>query len=502
MAFQFVVNGVIFEPRFLTKDEWEIFSSEDRLHWGKELRKYDGKAPQQTNDEEIIDRYNPNGEHFATLSFGPLITTEPSLMDFETVFDHLKFESMDDNGRAAIACLREKIWPKLPSDLQKEIKSYDLVKMLALRESTTVPSNNNIIKQMKRLNVMSSAARSHAVIARLYWGHTHLHDTFAEYREIFEDWKNYPDLELGPAEGTTVKSQKKTPKSILKTGGKKNNKDESSSKRKVSFQDADRPRKQTKIDDLISQNEDIETELGNYSRSIVKQGATLDSIKEGIKEHAKRIENLEQIDAGGIATAQKAQEAEILAQKTKLKAIDSERKQIEAEILAQKKKFEVVEGQKKKFEAQIQKQREEIEAQRAKLEAIEETQKKEITAQDMRFDIVDGIHKQHWETVEKAQLEYQRVHQQEIEAQKKEIRAQKEELESIQRVHKENLEGIEREQKERIEELQQTIAEIRAKMEVEEDIESPPNHMAGFFAGALFVMTMGMVAGAAMMGKH
>lgn len=326
MAYQFVVNGVIFEPRFLTKDEWENFSSEDRLHWGKELRKYDGKAPQQTNDEEIIDRYNPNGEHFATLSFGPLITTEPSLMDFETVFHHLKFESMDDNGRAAIACLKEKMWPKLPSDLQKEIKSYDLVNMLALRESTTVPSNNNIIKQMKRLNVMSSAARSHAIIARLYWGHTHLHDTFREYKEIFENWENYPDLELGPAEGTTVKSQKKTPKSTLKTDGKKNNKDESSSKRQGSFQDADRPRKQTKIDNLISKNEDIETELGNYSRSIVKQGATLDSIKEGIKEHAKRIENLEQIDAGGIATAQKAQEAEILAQKTKLKAIDSERK--------------------------------------------------------------------------------------------------------------------------------------------------------------------------------
>lgn len=43
---------------------------------------------------------------------------------------------------------------------------------------------------------------------------------------------------------------------------------------------------------------------------------------------------------------------------------------------------------------------------------------------------------------------------------------------------------------------------MKMKMEAEEEIRDPLNHMAGFFAGVLFMMTMGMVAVAAMIRKH
>lgn len=49
---------------------------------------------------------------------------------------------MDDKAKAVVAFLKEKIWPNLPVGLQKEIKAYDLVNLLALKETTAQASNN------------------------------------------------------------------------------------------------------------------------------------------------------------------------------------------------------------------------------------------------------------------------------------------------------------------------------------------------------------------------
>ncbi|KAK8927317.1 hypothetical protein VCV18_003789 [Metarhizium anisopliae] len=76
----------------------------------KELQKYDRDAPEHPTDEEITNRYNPNGEEAATLSFASLSTTESSAkMDFRKTLRNLELDLMDDNGKAVVAFLREKI---------------------------------------------------------------------------------------------------------------------------------------------------------------------------------------------------------------------------------------------------------------------------------------------------------------------------------------------------------------------------------------------------------
>ncbi|KID75423.1 uncharacterized protein G6M90_00g060380 [Metarhizium brunneum] len=97
---------------------------------------------------------------------------------------------------------------------------------------------------MRRLDIVSNAARCHAILSRLYLGHTYLHDKFKEYREIFDNWADCPDLPDGPAPDTERKPQKKAgknkaqdgddaPKSILKDAQQKHEAVETAQREKL-----------------------------------------------------------------------------------------------------------------------------------------------------------------------------------------------------------------------------------------------------------------------------
>jgi hypothetical protein len=127
----------------------------------------------------------------------------PSQMSFRESFPRLILEECDENTRAAIEYLETSIWPTLPTEIQEELATVNLVKSLELHRSTAIPSNNKLMKQLSAYNPRSNMARALAVLARLYFGHRKLMSNKG-YMEVMAFWPAHATIPSGPARGVNL----------------------------------------------------------------------------------------------------------------------------------------------------------------------------------------------------------------------------------------------------------------------------------------------------------
>ncbi|KJK81825.1 hypothetical protein H634G_03088 [Metarhizium anisopliae BRIP 53293] len=218
------------ELRLLTTPEWDRSSLKDRIIWNRRLQLHDTSedAGRLFTDDQLLSRYDPHIAvpeqfRFSTNPYWmmPSMPTStpippaapaaetiqtPRKLSFNEAFSGEDWENVDDNTAAAIAFIRDILWPKLPADICQDLSSHPLRKYLKLEKTTTQPSNNIVVKNMKKANVRSLHARSLAVISRAYFGHENLFDSNLDYRKIMDNWPEGADIPLGPAPGVELQS--------------------------------------------------------------------------------------------------------------------------------------------------------------------------------------------------------------------------------------------------------------------------------------------------------